>query len=73
MDQNTTTAEMILRKQLLLPLATYAQLIGVAPGTIRTQIRRGTLGLTVVRPGGAGSKGYIRSADVRSLLEDAAA
>jgi hypothetical protein len=73
MDQNTTTVETILGNQILIPLATYAKLIGVTPTTIRRQIRRGTLGLTVVRPGGNGTKGYVRSADVRSLLEETAA
>jgi len=73
MKQNTNTAETILGHQLPISPATYARLIGVAPATIRTQIRRGTLGLTVIKPGGDGCKGYVRSADVRLLLEDAAA
>lgn len=73
MEQNTYTAETILGNQLLISLAIYARLIGVSPATIRSQIRRGTLGLTVIRPGGDGCKGYVRSADIRLLLEDAAA
>jgi hypothetical protein len=66
--RKTTSAEQILDEQILVSTSTFARLTGLEPGTIRTQIRRGEFPLDVIRPAGPGTKAYVRSADVRRLI-----
>jgi hypothetical protein len=63
----TTTAERMLDNQAVLSLADVAQILGVRPGAVRSQVKRGVFPLEIIKIGG-GVKGYVRTADVRALL-----